>query len=347
MKNKLFKTIILLTVLAYFLTGCSKKATGVKDNGKEGKRLSIVTTIFPQYDFVKQIVKDKADVTMLLKPGAESHSFEPTPQDIKKAEASDLVIYVGGENDVWIDGILKTLTTKPETMKLIDLVHTVDEEIVEGMEHEHEHEHGDKDHDKDHDDHDKDHDGKKGEEHHHEHEEHEVDEHVWTSPVNAIKIVEKITKKLTEKDPANKEFFENNAKEYIAKLKDLDNQFKDVVKNGKRDVILFADRFPFRYFADEYKLDYYAAFSGCSTETEASAATVAFLIDKVKEEKIPVVFTIELSNGKIANSVVDATGAKKLEFNSVHNVTAEQLKAGVSYYDLMLKNVEALKEALK
>lgn len=337
MKSKLFKTIFLVVLFMYFLTGCDNKSNNTTSNEKNVKKLSIVTTIFPQYDFVKQIVKDRADVTMLLKPGAESHSFEPTPQDIKKAESSDLVIYVGGENDVWIDGILKTLSKKPDTMKLIDLVHTVDEEIVEGMEHEHHH-----DGDEKHKDGDKDHD-----EHHHEHEEHEVDEHVWTSPINAIKIIEKITKKLSEKDPANKEFFETNANEYIAKIKDLDKQFKDVVKNGKRDVILFADRFPFRYFADEYDLDYYAAFSGCSTETEASAATVAFLIDKVKEEKIPVVFTIELSNGKIANSVADATGAKKLEFNSVHNVTAEQLKSGVSYYDLMLKNVQALKEALK
>ena len=181
--------------------------------------------------------------------------------------------------------------------------------------------------------------------HSHEHEE-ETDEHVWTSPKNAIEIVDKITSLICGKDPKNDDSYEKNSADYKEQLEQLDASFREVVDSAKRKTILFGDRFPFRYFADEYGLSYYAAFTGCSTETEASAATVAFLTDKVKEEQIPVVFTIELSNGKIADSICEATGAKKMTLYSCHNVTKEQMENGATYLSMMTENVDSLRAAL-
>lgn len=320
-----FRKILAITIAAllvvFNLTSCGQDSAKKTEDG--GKKVKVVTTIFPQYDFARNVLKDKGEVKMLLKPGAESHSFEPTPKDIKDIENADVFIYTGGENDVWVKKILKSLGKKaPRTIELLDCTDTVEEETVEGMEHEHHH--------------DEHHEG-----------EHEIDEHVWTSPVNAVKIVEKITDTVSEVDKADKAYFEKNSQAYIKKLKDLDKSFEKVVKEGKRRTILFGDRFPFRYFADRYNLKYYAAFSGCSTETEANASTVKFLIKKVKDEKIPVVFTIEMSDKKIAGSVADATGAKNLTLHSCHNLTKNELEKGEDYISMMKKNIDSLKEALK
>ncbi len=323
----------------------AEKITASENNG----RLSIVTTIFPQYDFARQIVGDKADLYMLLKPGAESHSYEPTPQDIKTIQNSNLFIYTGGENDTWVEGILDSMgEDAPETMRLIDLVDTLEEEIVEGMEHDHDHEEIDE-HSDDHeaaDEHEHADEHTESDEHDHAYH-HELDEHVWTSPVKAEEIVKQLTEKIMTLDSANADFYQQNSKQYLAELENLDKAFKDVVDHAERKTILVADRFPFRYLAEEYGLDYYAAFSGCSTDTEASAATVAFLIDKTNELKLPVVFSIELSNEKIADSVVESTEAKKLTLHSVHNLSVEELAAGETYISLMRRNVENLKEALQ
>lgn len=306
---------------AGLLSGCGTADT--QSTADAADKLSIVTTIFPQYDFTRQIVGDHAEVTMLLKPGAESHSFDPTPQDIKKIQNADLFIYTGGENDVWVDGILSSMgESQPETLKLLDCVPTVTEELVEGMEQAHE------------------------EDEAHEEEEEEVDEHVWTSPQNAMRIVDKIAAVLSEKDAANAADYQANSAAYVEKLRGLDESFRDVVTSGARKTVLFGDRFPFRYLADAYGLKYYAAFSGCSTESEADAATVAFLVDEVKKDQLPVVFTIEFSNGRIADSIADATGAKKLILHSCHNVSAEDMAGGATYLSLMEQNVENLREAL-
>lgn len=303
------------------LSGCG--TAGTQSTADAADKLSIVTTIFPQYDFTRQIVGDHAEVTMLLKPGAESHSFDPTPQDIKKIQNADLFIYTGGENDVWVDGILSSMgESQPETLKLLDCVPTVTEELVEGMEQAHE------------------------EDEAHAEEEEEVDEHVWTSPQNAMRIVDKIAAVLSEKDAANAADYQANSAAYVEKLRGLDESFRDVVTSGARKTVLFGDRFPFRYLADAYGLKYYAAFSGCSTESEADAATVAFLVDEVKKDQLPVVFTIEFSNGRIADSIADATGAKKLILHSCHNVSAEDMAGGATYLSLMEQNVENLREAL-
>lgn len=321
---KKISKILLIFVVAVFsivsLTGCNKN----KDNEN---KLTIVTTNFPSYDFARAVVKDNKDVElkMLLKPGAESHDFEPTPQDIIDIKNSDLFIYTGGESDEWISDVLDDIDTdKTKVIKMMDLVDALEEEIVEGMEDE-EHEE---------------------EEEHHDEEEVEYDEHVWTSPVNAIKIVNALKGEVVSIDNDNKKVYEDSAKEYTDKLEKIDNEFKDIVKNAKRKEIIFGDRFPLRYFATEYNLKYYAAFPGCSHQTEASAKTISYLVDKVKEDKIPVVFHIELSNGKIAEAISKETGAKVLEFNTAHNISQKDFDAGVTYVDIMEENTKVLKEAL-
>ena len=342
--SKLLTLLMILVMCASCFYGCS----GDKKEENSSKKIKVVATIFPVYDFLREIGGDKIDLTMLMTPGAETHSYEPTPKDMKTVSNADFFAYVGGDSDEWVDKILDgNKNDKMKVVTLMDCVKTVDEEHVEGMEEEHDHDHDedvdgkdDSDKDKDehdeHDEHDHDHDG----------DEPEQDEHVWTSPKNAIEIVKKLTSELSKVDPDNANYYKENSKNYIKKLEDLDKKFEDVVKNGKRKEIIFGDRFPFRYFVDRYGLKYYAAFPGCSTDTEASASTVAFLTNKVKEDKIPVIFHIELSNNKIAKSIAEATGAKMLQLNAVHNVTKEDFEKGETYLSLMEKNLKPLEEAL-
>lgn len=330
------KKIILamtLMVSVTLLFGCAKKA---EDHSKEqsGNKVSIVTTVFAPYDFAKQVAREYGDVTMLVPPASESHSYEPTPQDIMKIESCDVFIYGGGDSDEWVDGILSSIQNKDiQVIKMMDCVEVVEEEIVEGMEEEHEHEHEEE----------------PDEEHEHEHEEEEIeyDEHVWTSPKNAIEIVKAIETKLQEMDPSHEAAYKQNADQYIDKLNELDEAFKEVVASAQRKEVIFADRFPLRYFVEAYDLDYYAAFPGCSTDTEPSAATVAFLIDKVKTDNIPVVFHIEMSNEKMADTICETTGAKKLLFNACHTISKDDFEKNVTYVDIMNQNVEALREALQ
>lgn len=356
--KKILVITFAISLMAIALTACGEK----KDTKKESnEKIKIVTTNFPPYDFVRAIGKDKVDLKMLVKPGAESHSYEPSPQDIKDIQNADLFIYTGGENDEWVNKIMKSMDKKkPKTIKMVDCVKVLDEETVEGMEPEEEHDHdadAKKDehhdssatekHDEDKDKHDEDkhEDSDKHDEDKDDHD-HDIDEHVWTSPVNAIKICDKICDEMVKKDSKNEKFYKDNCKEYTKKLKELDKKFENIVKNAKRDTIIVGDRFPLRYFVERYHLKYYAAFLGCSDQTEANAKTISFLIDKTKELKAPVVFSIELSNGKIANTICEATGAKRLTFNTCHNVTADQLKEGKTYLDLMSANLDVLKKAL-
>ena len=315
------------------------------DKPTEGKKLQIVTTNFPSYDFARAITKEDADVTMLVKPGAETHSFEPSPQDIITIQNADLFIYTGGDSDEWVDGILESVQNKNfHVFKMMDAVNLIEEETVEGMqEEEHEHDHADADHANEEADHDHE---KADQAEEHEEEGPEMDEHVWTSPKNAITIVEKLEETLSGLDESHKDSFKANSESYVKELEELDKSFKEVVDSGKRKEIIVADRFPFAYFCKEYGLSYFAAFPGCSTDTQPSAATIAFLTDKVKEDKIPVVFHIEMGNEDMVNAISKDTGAKKLLLNSVHNVTDSDFKAGKTYVDLMKPNVEALKEAL-
>ena len=322
--KKIIIFFIFIAVL-FGINGCRRNR-----NTANNDKINVITTIFASYDFVRQIAGDKVNLTMLLPPGAESHSFEPSPRDIINIQNSDVFVYIGGESDRWVDHILQSMNT--ENMNILSLLETVEileEEIIEGMEGFHDHDHDD----------DLDDDG-------HEHDEIEYDEHVWTSPRNAILIVNAITDLLSKADPANADYFKQNAAAYIVQLQDLDKTFKDIAGGAKRKTLVFGDRFPFRYFVHEYNLDYFAAFPGCSTETEPSAATVAFLINKIKHEQIPVVFHIELSNERMADTISSETGAKKLMLHSCHNVAKRDFDAGLTYLDFMQRNSENLREAL-
>lgn len=323
------------------------KQKKAEEGPDQAKKLKVVTTIFPQYDFVREIAGEGVELSMLLPPGSESHSYEPTPQDIIKIQESDLFIYVGGESDEWVDRILSSMENADlKKIALMECVDVVEEEVVAGMQEDAEHSHSHQEEEHEHSE-EESHSHSEEEEHSHLEEEHvELDEHVWTSPKNAKKIVQQISNELQQLDSANAQKYAQNTENYINQLEEIDSAFEEVVKNSTKKTMVFGDRFPLRYFADAYGLTYYAAFPGCSSETEASAKTVAFLIDKVKEEKIPAVFHIEFSNEQIADAISEATGVKKLLFHSCHNVSPDEIRNGTSYIDLMKKNVETLKEAL-
>ncbi|MDR1126612.1 MAG: zinc ABC transporter substrate-binding protein [Treponema sp.] len=494
----------LLTGLTLSLSVCALFAAGNKDAAKNNGKPTVVATNFPPYDFVRAIAGDKVNLSMLLPPGAESHSFEPTPRDIITIQNSDVFIYTGGETDVWVDRILESMdVSKMKIIRMMDVVDVVEEEIVEGMEddeHDHDHGHAEEDftvadikdralsdwagdwqsvypylldgtlnpvmeHKAEHGEKtereyfeqyktayatdmdrvvitndsmtfyrngvpstakyvykgtgvtpeddgtlwvrykfeatgnlpggapkyimfsDHLHAPAKSEHFHiyssnisfdalmedtdpvnyptyypstltkdgivaemigHDHgEEVAYDEHVWTSPKNALRITQAITNALCEIDGADAATFRQNAQNYSAQLNALDKEFQAVVDSAKRKTIVFGDRFPFRYFADAYGLKYFAAFPGCSTETEPSAATVAFLIDKIRAERIPVVFHIELSNEKMADTIAEETGAKKLLLHACHNISKRDFDRGLTFLEIQKANVPRLKEALQ
>ena len=306
---------LVITILLVFLCACGDTDTPVTDgNG----RLSIVCADFPAYDFAREVCGGKADITLLIKPGAEVHSFEPTPKDIIRIQSADLFLCNGGESEEWAEELLAD--TQLRVIRMMDCVETVEEEQREGMYVVGEEEEGG--------------------------EEPELDEHVWTSPMNAARISQAISDAVCELDPDNAEYYSACTEGFISQLTELDAQFRAAVRNASRKTLIFADRFPMRYFTLEYGLDYYAAFPGCSTETEASAKTVAFLIDRVREDGTPAVLYMEFSNEKMADIICEDTGCKKLPFYSVHNITAEQFEAGLGYLDLMMTDLASMKEAL-
>lgn len=325
---------MILAAVLLLLGGCSQRTDtdlpqkGIRAQEETGEKLRIVTTIFPPCDFARQIGQGRAEITMLLKPGMESHSYEPTPADMIKIMNSDIFLYAGGESDVWVEQLLEGNGGHTDARALLDWVEALEEETAEGMQV-------------------KGHNHERKEDHAVHLEEAEYDEHVWTSPQNAMVIVEQICKLMSQKDPDNAAFYERNAESYEKKLEELDWAFQNVVDGAVRKTLIFGDRFPLLYFVKTYGLDYYAAFPGCSMETEPSAATIAFLTDKVKEERIPVVFRLEMSNGKIAQAIAEASGASTEVFYSGHSITAEDLAAGEDYLSLMYRNVETLKKALR
>lgn len=335
------------------LTGCGSARdthgdVGTPDDGK----LKVVTTLFPYYDFTRQIAGDAVDISMVIPAGQDSHSFEPTPADIRLIQNADLLICNGGAMEQWVNQVVASLDS--DTLKVItmmDYVDTVEEEVVEGMEdagEEHHHSHSHESADDTHNDYAHD-EASHADESEHDHDadyEIEYDEHIWTSPVNAMKITRVIADTLEEMDPADADAFEENAVDYLGKLENLDQEFRDVVNGADLDLIVMADKFPLRYFADTYGLRYRAAFSGCASDTEPSAKTIAYLIDKVREEQIPAVYYLELSSHRVAEIISEETGAKPLLFHSCHNVTRREFDNGVTYLELMEQNVVNLREGL-
>ncbi len=310
----------------------------------EEKKLSVVTTIFPVYDWVREIIGDNhsVELTLLLDNGVDLHSYQPTAADMIKIATCDVFIYVGGESDEWVEDALREAVNKD--MIVVDLVEAMGEdikteEIVEGMEHEHNEDH----------DEEEDHDHGENEDHDdHEHEE-EADEHVWLSLRNAQKLVTGIAEAMCQADEAHGESYRANAVAYVGKLAALDQEYERNVENAAFKTILFGDRFPFRYMADDYGLTYYAAFAGCSAETEASFQTIIFLAEKVDELGLPAVLTIEGANHKIAETVIGSTSAKNqklLTMNSMQGTTSLDIEAGTTYLSIMESNLEVLKQAI-
>ena len=328
-------TLMLVAVLAVCaLSGCgtSKSGEDTKD-----KKIKIVTTIFPEYDWVMQILgdkADKADVTMLLDKGVDLHSYQPSTADIAKISEADVFIYVGGESDEWVEDVLKE--AKNKKLKVINLMDVMgdkakEEEVKEGMQEEEE-EHAEE--------------AKDGKEE----EEVEYDEHVWLSLKNAKIFTKKIADVLSEVDKDDAKTYQANYESYAKKLDDLDKKYADAVASAKNKTLVFGDRFPFRYLVNDYGIDYYAAFVGCSAESEASFETVTFLAKKIDELGLGNVLTIEGKNHKIAKTVVDNTknkDQKVLTMDSMQSTTSKDVKDGATYLGIMEKNLEVLKEALK
>lgn len=323
---------ILLGVMSISIPFAGIHTAEAKTTEDTDKKLNIVTTIFPEYDWTRAVLGDRADevnLTMLLDNGTDLHSFQPAVKDIMKVSSCDLLIYVGGESDQWIEDALESAQNKD--MKTINLMEVLgdsikEEETVEGMqESEHDHDHGDE-------------------------EEKEYDEHVWTSMRNAEVICDAIADTLEEMNPENKEIYQSNAEAYREKLSALDEEYQETVDNAKQKTLVFADRFPFRYLVDDYDISYYAAFSGCSAESEASFKTVTFLAGKVDELGVKSVVTMEKSDDRIAQTVIENTKAKDqkiLQLNSMQSITSEEIADGATYLSVMEDNLNVLKEALK
>ena len=328
MTKKVMSGILTLILVLSVLSACSAgkntqqtSSPGTEDSQTEagGKKLNVVCTIFPLYDFCREIAGDKIDLTLLLDSKTDLHSFEPTSEDILKISNCDLFINIGGESDDWADDVIKA-SRNPSlaVLSLMDTVETHEEEALEGQQEE------------------------ESEEEH----EHEQDEHIWTSLKNAVKMVNAITEKLCALDKDNADTYRANGSAYTKKLSDLEKQYADTVNGAKTKTLLFADRFPFRYLAEDYDLTCFAAFSGCSAQTEASFETMAFLVNKVKAENLRYILMIDGSDGSVADSVSRQSGAQIKTLNSCQSVSPEDIGNGVSYLSVMQDNLEVLKEVL-
>ncbi|MCR5481220.1 MAG: metal ABC transporter substrate-binding protein [Clostridia bacterium] len=356
--KKIFAVFIAAVLAAGCLAGCGSDKG---QNEPAEDKLQIVTTIFPEYDWVMNILGDNpagAEVSMLLDNGVDLHSYQPTAEDIMKISECDMFVYVGGESDEWVEDALEEVSNKD--MVVVNLMEVLgdsvkEEEVVEGMqESEHHHDHdGDEDHDED-ANHDEEHDADAdhnddADEHEHEEGETEYDEHVWLSLKNAAAVVQHISDALQTIDTANADVYKNNTSEYISKLENLDKEYTDAVNSASCHTLLFGDRFPFRYMVDDYGLDYYAAFVGCSAETEASFETITFLSKKADELSLGAVMTIEGKDHSIAETIIKNTQSKDMKIltlDSMQSTTAEDVQNGTEYLAIMEKNLAALKEAL-
>lgn len=310
---------ILTIVCALILILTSSCTHSQKTNND---KLNIVCSVFPQYDFTRNIAGEKANISLLVPPGAEAHSYEPSPKDILKLREADIFIMIGGESEHWAEHLLPNADKeKIKCIHLIDSVTAHMEEHTEGME-------------------------EVSHTHVHDNEHKEYDEHIWTSPKNAIKMCHAIFDALCHADAENKDFYKENLSKYEKELINLSRKFESVSKNPRRKTLVFGDRFPMRYLIEDMGIEYFAAFPGCSSKTEPSARTVAFLSDKVKEEKIPVVFYMDYSDGRTARVIANEAGAKESRLYSCHNLSKKDFEKGETYMSLMTKNLKEIKEAL-
>ncbi|MFI3207444.1 MAG: metal ABC transporter substrate-binding protein [Clostridia bacterium] len=351
--------ILMVTALMTACSSTTQSSTSSSQTSSESsssqtdseEKIKIVTTIFPVYDWVKSILGDEIDnveLTMLLETGVDLHSYEPTTTDIVTILDSDLFIYIGGESDTWVADIMQNNDTEDiNVVSLFDILgdDVKAEELVDGMEHEHEEEEETDEEEHDHDDEEE----TDEEEHDHDDEEEESDEHVWLSLVNAEKICYAITELLGEIDSENATVYTENNDAYVAQLDALNTQFEETVESSTVNTLLFADRFPFRYFVDDYDLEYFAAFAGCSTETEASFDTIIFLAEKVNELDLSYVLVIDGSDCTIADTVVSSTTDQDQEIltlNSMQSTTIQDVENGDTYLSVMEENLVVLQQAL-
>ena len=302
---------VFILIISLLAASCSR------ETADSSGMLSIVAVDFPSYDAARAITRGRAELRMLLPPGTESHSYDPTPRDMVLLSECDLVVYAGGPSDIWVDSILSSIDTPPQAFALTDQVDLLAEDHMEGMEEGKEHGHA-----------------------------HSIDEHVWTSPVNEMRIISSLSDTIASLDPGNARYYAENAAGYIGRISDLDQRFREIVSEAGRHVLIFASRFPLLYFAREYGLECYAAFPGCAEETEPSARTVAFLIDKAKELHGPCVLNIEMSSAMLPSLIASEAGCGVRTFNTLHNVSAADFRSGKDYVDLMEENISVLEEAL-
>ena len=313
--KRIICVVAVVTAIVCMMCGCKSELLPKTD------KLNVVVTAFVHYDFVKQIAGDTAEITMLLKPGNEMHTYDPSVSDIAKISACDVFVYTGGESDTWAKSILES--AKNENMRVVSFTEICPAQLCEDVSF-----------------------GTAGETNTHDHHNHNYDEHVWTSPVNAQKLAKEIYNTLCEADKENAQMYTENYHGFDSELKKIDEILRGIVSASKRKAIVVGDRFPFAHLAKEYGLEYSAAFPGCSSETEPGAKTVAILSQKVRNEKIPVVFTVEFSNKKVANNIVTGTDAEILTLHSCHNVTYDEFLSEITYTELMAQNAENLRKAL-
>lgn len=347
--------IVLAVVFAMF------RGTIRKNSNKD--KIKVVASNFASYDFLRAIIgnNENIELTFLLGPGKDAHSYDPTAGDLITIQNADLFVYVGGEMEKWADKVIESMESDNKQLICIsDFVNTIEEKEVDGAEeHEHEHEEGhekneehheeNEDDDHEEEDHVDEEEHDEVEEKHHEHEKGAFDEHIWTSPENAIKMVNALEQAMEKVDNNNADKYKQNAEKYIAQIKDVDDKIQNIVDNKVRSRLVFADKMPMQYFIDYYNLEVSAAFDGCSTEVDPSAKTVAYLQSKVREEKIPVVLYIELNNGKVAKTIANeiGNGCKAMQIQTLHNVSLDDFNNGETWVSLMTRNLDVLKTALQ
>lgn len=323
MKVKKIISVILLILILLAIIYLMFKTDNIKKYDDTSKPTVVVTT-FSSYDFVRQIAKDNVNLVFLLGPGVDSHGFEPGAQDIIQIENADLFIYVGGTLEPWSAKVVQNLPENTKTLRLIDCINLIEEVKIDGTVDDHNHTHEESS----------------------DIDEREYDEHIWTSLENATKMVNFIEGGLSSIDRKNENLYKKNAKNYITEINGVKDEIQEIVNNSKRKRLVFGDKMPMLYFIEEFNLDVSAAFNGCAEETVPTSSQVAYLVDLIKKENIPVVLYIELSNGKVAKTLSEETGAKTMQIQTLHNISKEDFENGETYVSLMRRNAEVLKEAL-
>ena len=326
-KMKIKKIMLIILAIAIVVVAVFFVLKGGNTKKQDNTKLKVVSSNFASFDFLRAIIgeDDGIELTFLIGPGKDAHSYDPTVQDLIAIQNADLFVYVGGEMEEWANKVLESLDDKnTKRICIADFVDTIKEKEIDGAEEEHEEDHK--------------HDEKGA-----------FDEHIWTSPTNAIKMVQALEKAMEEIDNKNSKKYKENSEKYIAEIKSVDSKIQNVVDNKKRGRLVFGDKMPMQYFIDYYNLKVSAAFNGCSTDVEPSASTIAYLEDKVKQENLPVVLYIELNLGKVANTIANEAGndCVAMQIQSLHNVSLEDFKNGETWVSLMERNVDVLKKALQ